>query len=135
MKLCWIPRRAGIPGNKIADKKKAREASRWQEEMIACPCQDLFPYINDAIHEKLNTEWNEINDELKTNETRYLSPEKNRCRNDETVINRLRAGHTLLTHGYLIESLPVPGCELCHSHAMTVNTFFWDFECSSSNKI
>ena len=37
------------------------------------------------------------------------------------LINRLRAGHTLLTHGYLVEGLPVPPeCKLCHSHAMTV---------------
>ena len=27
--------------------------------MIACPYQDLFPFINNAIQQKLNTEWNE----------------------------------------------------------------------------
>ena len=32
--------------------KKNREASRRQDEMIACHYQNLFPYINDAIYEK-----------------------------------------------------------------------------------
>ena len=39
---------------------------------------------------------------------------------NKIVINRLRAGHTLLTHGYLMEGLSVPDTELCHSHTMPV---------------
>ena len=45
--------------------KQAKEASRRREEVIACPYQDLFPYINDVIHEKWNVEWNKKNDKLK----------------------------------------------------------------------
>ena len=41
-------------------------------------------------------------------------------------INRLRASHTLLVHGYLMEDLLVPECELCHSHAMTVKHLVTD---------
>ena len=55
VELCWTPGHAGIPGNEIADER-AKEASRRQEEMIACPYQDLFPYINDVIHQKWNAE-------------------------------------------------------------------------------
>ena len=32
--------------------------------------------------------------------------EKNRCRKNETVINKLSAGHTILAHGYLMEGFP-----------------------------
>ena len=45
--------------------------------------------------------------------------ENNGCEKDEFVINRLRAGHTLLTHRCLMEGLPVPERELRHRRAMT----------------
>ena len=89
--------------------------------MIACSSQDLFPYIDDAIHEKWNTELTEKDDKLKeVKQDNRPWKENNRCRKDETVTNRLRACHTLLTHVYLMESLPVLECELCHSCVMTV---------------
>ena len=52
--------------------------------------------------------------------------ENNICRKDVTVIIRLRAGQALLAHGYLMEGLPVPYCELCHSHAKTVKHLLTD---------
>ena len=68
--------------------------------MIACPYQDLFPFISDAIQEKWNTEWNVKDDKLKENKPdTQLGKESNKCRKNETIINRLRASHTLLTHG------------------------------------
>jgi len=95
--------------------------------MIACPYQDLFLYINDAIHQKCNAEWNEKNDKLKeVKPDTQPWKENDRCRKDETVINRLRAGHTLQNHGYLMEDLPVPEYELCHSYAMTVKHLLSD---------
>ena len=121
VELCQIPGHAGIPGTEIADTK-AKASSRRQEEIIACPYQDLFPYDNDAIHQKWNAEWNEKNEKL-----REIKPdnrpwkENDICRKDETVINRLRSGLTLLNHGYLMEGKPVPTeSELSHNHTMTV---------------
>ena len=52
MELCWIPVHAGIPWNEVADKK-AEEASRQQEETIACPYQDIFWYLVDAVRENV----------------------------------------------------------------------------------
>ena len=78
-------------------------------------------WVNNAKHEKWNTEWNEINGKLKEIKRDYRSwKEENKCRKDETVINRQRGGYTLLTHGYLMEGLPMPECMLCNSHAMTL---------------
>ena len=95
--------------------------------MITCPYLDIFPYINDAIHEKWNIECNEKDDKLKqiSSDTRSWK-KNNRWRNDKIFIISVRADHTILTHGYLIEGLPVPECELCHSHAMTVKRLLTD---------
>jgi hypothetical protein len=43
------------------------------------------------------------------------------------VVNRLRAGHTLLTHGYLMDNtVPdvAPVCELCNNDTLTVKHVF-----------
>ena len=98
VELCLIPGHAGIPGNEIA-VIKTKEASRRQEEILACLYQDLFPYINGVIYQKRNTEWNEKNEELKEIEpdTRPWK-ENDSCTKDGTNINRHRAGYTLLTH-------------------------------------
>ena len=95
--------------------------------MLACPYQDFFPYNNEVIYEKWKTEWNEKNENLKEIKA-DIRPwkENNGCRKDETVINRLRAGHTLPSYGHLMEGQPVPECELCHSHAMTVKHLLTD---------
>ena len=74
------------------------------------------------IRQKWNAEWNEKNEKLKEIklDTRPCK-ENDTCRKDETVIDRLRAGHTLLTHGSLMEGLLVPPeHELCHNHTMAV---------------
>ena len=72
--------------------------------MTACPYQDLFPYIDDTVHVKWNTECNEKNDKLKEIKPDTQTwKEKTRCIKYETVINRLRASHTILTHGYLMK--------------------------------
>ena len=120
MELSWIPGHAGIPRNEIAEKT-AKEVSRRQEAKIPCSYQDMFPFINDAIQGKWNTKWNEKYDKLKEIKPNTQPwKENNRCRKDETVNSRLTVCHTLLTHGHLMEGLPVPECELCHSHALTV---------------
>ena len=65
----------------------------------------------------LQWRWNEKNDLLKEIKL-DTRPWKEK---DETVINRLRAGHTLLTHGYLMDGIAVlPQCKLCHNHTMTL---------------
>ena len=113
MELCWIPGQWDTQEfqetkSQVKRPKKHRDSKK---KMIVCPYQDLFPYINDVIHQKWNNEWDKKKDKLKE-----IKPH----RKDETVINRLRAVHTLLTHGCLMEGRPVPPeCELCQSHTMT----------------
>ena len=41
---------------------------------------------------------------------------------DEVLINRLKMGHTLLTHGYLMNDVPdvAPHCKLCNSAILNI---------------
>ena len=95
----------------ITPEKETHKASRRQEKLIPFPYQNLFSYINDAIHQKLNTEWNQRNDKLKEIKPNTRPwKENNRSRKGETVINRLRAGHILLTHGFTVGWKVCPGC-------------------------
>ena len=49
------------------------------------PFQDLFPYNNDALHEKWNTKWNDKNEQLKEIKPVTRSWKENyRCRMGET---------------------------------------------------
>ena len=58
--------------------------------MIAWSYKDLFPYINDVIHQKWNIEWNEKKYKLKEIKPDTRSwKENNRLGKDETVINSI----------------------------------------------
>ena len=50
---------------------------------------------------------------------------------ENAMINRLRTGHTLLSHGYLMSSEPVPSCELCHNETVSVKHLL--IECPNLN--
>ena len=58
--------------------------------------------------------------------------DKERCtRRDEVVINRVRIGHTLLTHGYLMnDDVPdvAPHCKLCNSAILTIKHIMLECE-------
>ena len=62
----------------------------------------------------------------KSNQLPGHEKKNDRCIKDEAVINRLKADHTSLNNGHLMEDLPVPECERCHSHALTVKHLFTD---------
>ena len=87
MELRWKLGHAGVPGNEIVNKN-SKEASRRQDEMIERPYQDVFPYINDTTMKNGTESGMRKNANLKESN----QEENNRCRKDETVINRLRAG-------------------------------------------
>ena len=61
------------------------------------------------------------------NDVKKWKEEQGYSRNEQVVLNRVRAGHIKLTHGYLMDSgipeLP-PVCSKCHNAQMTVKHIF-----------
>ena len=98
--VCWVPSHVGIEGIELADTA-AKSASGRPEELIIQIVEVLLLY---ALVERWIQRWEACRDKL-----REIIPlpgiwiDKERCtRRDEVVINRVRMGHTLLTHGYLM---------------------------------
>jgi ribonuclease HI len=123
VEFCWIPSHIGLEGNEKADRK-AKEASIRNPEPIAVCYTDWYPILKEKVYQKWKDDWNSGNRALKTiKESPGPWKEAHRARRVEVVINRLRCGHTNLTHNYLMNSEvvePAPGCPLCGNATLTV---------------
>lgn len=126
LELCWVPSHTDIAGNEKADAvaKEAttlREAHSWR----AIPHTDMKRPIKDAIKKKWKQRWIEF-DNYPRREGRKLREIKkevcawkssyNKNRRTETVLARLRIGHTNITHAYLMQGQSNPPiCDRCNS--------------------
>ena len=90
------------------------------------PAYDLKTYYRSLI----NTSWHNIWYLQPLNERRSIKKtptpwsSSNRSSRHETIISRLRIGHTRLTHSYLLLGLYSPtSCQYCHTEEITVPHF------------
>ena len=102
--LCWIPSYVGIKGNEMADNA-AKEGIRSVVTQSKIPPESFVPHISKLCME----EWQDSWDSTLTNKLFSIKPVlgKNKphtslCHRDETVITRLRIGHSRMTHSYLL---------------------------------
>ena len=121
--LLWVPGHAGIELNEQADKA-AKEAARRGAEFICIPHSDWIPRIKKEIYRCWEEKWKESRAKLyQIKEKPGTWPKIVMTRKDEVVINRLRLGHTRMTHKYIVDgqvegNLPV--CESCQDAVLTV---------------
>ena len=121
--FCWIPSHVGIEGNEKADRA-AFEAAAGPEEYIAIEYKDWYPIIKQKIEEAWTNEWRGTARKLKEIK-KEPTPWKiiKTVRREEVIVNRLRAGHCLATHGYLMDNEQIdvpPICEGCNNAILTV---------------
>ena len=121
--LCWIPSHRNITHNETADHcaKLALDITPIQNTPI--PLSDLKKTIK--LHSKsiFQQYWEQIplTNKLKRikNNINPRNSFNSISRRDDIIITRLRTGHTLLTHSYLLNKATPPICDFCNIQITT----------------
>ncbi|GBM96875.1 hypothetical protein AVEN_44392-1 [Araneus ventricosus] len=126
--LCWVPSHVGISGNEIADTA-AKNVSAVLVNPI--PLKDFKHYINLTLHSIWANHWNSQS----VNKLRSIKPVVEPWptltnRKEDTIITRLRVGHTRYTHRHLLIEEQVPMCTQCNC---TMSIFHMLSECPNIN--
>lgn len=118
IKLFWCPSHCGIKLNEEADKAAKQATKKMFNDNQICSYKDIKHYITDQWNKIRMFEWNEIpqhknkSRRVKDNPFGYNFSEKH-SRRDEIIINRLKLGHTNITHNFLMNKSDPPICEIC----------------------
>ena len=129
--LRGVPSHVGIQGNKIVDIE-ARRASSRPPEFIPIPFRNWYPEIRRQAKELWRQQWrSESRDfyELKPTLKKWAKMFQ-MSRREEVIINRLRLGHTLITHGYLFDYedcfIQQPPCRWCEAELLSIRHVLLD---------
>ena len=123
--ICWIPSHRDITGNEDADRAAKDALSKAQPAHFELPCTDVFIKIQPFVSSLWQKRWdkevgNKLHAIMPQIDDKYYSGCTNR--KDDVIINRLRIGHTRLTHSFRMENRPHPPlCDQCEGdHELTV---------------
>ena len=114
--FCWIPSHVGIMGNDRADEAAKRASKGLCTRSLPLPARDLYPVFSGFIRGKWQSEWERnVSSKLKAIKPSlgsWRSSSRN-MRVEEVKLCRLRIGHTLATHRYLLCDDSRPRCSRC----------------------
>ena len=125
--FCWIPSHVNIRGNERADTA-AKSALSLPITNMKLPGCDLIPRVS----KHCSNEWQDIWSNCANNKLFAIyqhvgtaGHNKSLTRREAAIINRLRIGHTRLTHSYLLSGDDQPTCSTC-GHPLTVRHILLD---------
>ena len=120
-RLCfvWIPGHAGIKGNEKVDHLAKSALQQPVNRNYFSIYSDFKPLVKTYIQRIWQEDWDtEINNKLheiipNLNEK---PPSVKLPRKEETIMHRLRIGHTWLTHCFILKKEPLPICVSCNTN-------------------
>ncbi|XP_076038101.1 uncharacterized protein LOC143023464 [Oratosquilla oratoria] len=120
VRFCWSPGHVGIIGNEKADRAAKSAVARPLPSRGDSPFSDIRTTISSRVRRKFNTTWDNIRTNQKLRSIKCSADRwpllSHHNRFYPKLLNRLRIGHTKITHEFLF-SLPriPPSCERCGS--------------------
>ncbi|XP_055589874.1 uncharacterized protein LOC129742052 [Uranotaenia lowii] len=120
--FCWVPAHIGISGNEMADYEAKKSLELPQDDQQIIDFKETRKIIKSTTINKWQMHWHaNLNNKLREVKNTVL-PFKAAFtgnRKDDVILARLRIGHTLLTHAYLMDRTDHPRCPRCNE-PMTV---------------
>ena len=116
--IAWVPSHVGISGNEKADRlAKAALTSSLAAHSQVC-WSDLKPRVDRYICTAWQALWNnetrnKLYEILPNVKESLCNTTQSLYRKQETVMTRLRIGHTWITHSYLLKKEDQPFCHAC----------------------
>ena len=113
--LCWVPGHVNVRGNEKADAALRAPTAPHK----AIPHTDMRRPLREAITNRWHREWNSLAREGRKlreikKEVKDWTSSHNKSRWIETVLARLRLGHTNITHVFLMQDqTEPPKCDRC----------------------
>ena len=117
IEFCWIPAHVGILGNELVDTHAKNSINKATIDKIPKIPNQFTKFVQNMINQKWNNDWTN----LTNNKLREIKKSVNKwsvnlaSKKDMVVITRLRIGHTMLTHGHIINREPRPDCQICQT--------------------
>ena len=123
--FCRIPSHRDITGNEHSNRAAKDALSKAQPTHFERPCIGVFIKIQPFVLFLWQERWDkEVGKKLHAIIPQIDEKYYSGCTNtkDEAIINRLRIGHTRLTHSFRMENRPPPPlCDQCEGdHELTV---------------
>ncbi|MCG8430697.1 MAG: endonuclease/exonuclease/phosphatase family protein [Candidatus Omnitrophica bacterium] len=115
--FCWIPSHIGIDGNENVDEL-AKVGLELTPTTMIIPASDYKSSVNRYVKNKWQQRWNDQTE----NKLHAIQPQvgpwsgsHQERRRDQIVLDRLRLGHSHLTHSFLPRGEDAPECIPCNT--------------------
>ncbi|XP_058827652.1 uncharacterized protein LOC131687580 [Topomyia yanbarensis] len=110
--LSWIPGHARISGNEEADRL-ANQGGIVDPMDIPIPSQDVVRLVKQKLWNVWQRDWDRTQSLLREVKPYVTKSTDRKCASEQRILTRLRIGHTIFSHAYLMEVNTPPTCCYC----------------------